>query len=677
MRRAVVAVVLVLAAWPAVAVAAPPEPLGMTCEPLAGVRFCPGNGTSERVPSFDGIPLDVDVTLPAVGEGPWPTIVLLQGLGGQKRQLEPDAPQAGPGRGPKILPETFHHNNTYFAEQGFAVVAYSSRGFGESCGAGGAPAAQLQPAPCDRGFVRVNDARYEAHDTQYLLGLLVDEGVSQAGALGATGFSYGGGMALTLGYLGNRTMQPDGSLVRWKSPKGVPLAMTAVYGQWLWSDLVSSFLPNGRFLDFDPSTNDDSAEPLGVVIQSYLNGLVGLATLDGYVITPQLAGSQDEPWDLISKVARLTTGEPYGDDVVAISDEFRAFHGGFGLRGKPAAILLESGWNDDVFPPAESLRVYNDLRSRNPKADVSMLLGDYGHARAANKPAVGRAFNDAAAAFFRSRLQGRGRGPRPGSVLAYVSKCPASEPDVGPFRARSWEALQQRAGVVLRGEGTQTVDSGGGDPTVGQQFDPIPQTNPLGTGDPCKTIAETESSGTAVYKLESKGFTMLGLPTIRANVDTSGANGQLAGRLWDVSPEGRQRLVTRAVYRLEPDQSGPIVFQLRGNGYTFEAGHTIKLELAPSDSPQFRASNGSFNVQVSDLVAELPVPAAQRCSLRIRLPRGGARRLVVRQGGRTVRVVGAKKLRGRRVVVRGLRVGKARIVLRVRSGKRARTVRVC
>src|SRR5206468_3350678 len=98
--------------------------------------------------------------------------------------------------------------------------------------------------------------RYEGRDTQYLLGLLVDEGIAKPGALGATGFSYGGGIAVSLGYLYDKVRLPDGAYVRWRSPKGVPLSMTAIYGQWTWSDLLASFLPNGRFLDFDPATDD-------------------------------------------------------------------------------------------------------------------------------------------------------------------------------------------------------------------------------------------------------------------------------------------------------------------------------------------------------------------------------------------------------------------------------------
>jgi hypothetical protein len=60
------------------------------------------------------------------------------------------------------------------------------------------------------------------------------------------------------------------------------------------------------------------------------------------------------------------------------------------------------------------------------------------------------------------------------------------------------------------------------------------------------------------------------------------------------------------VYRLVADQTGPIAWQLNGNGYHFAPGHAVKLELAASHAPTYRRSNGGFTVVVGDLVAELP-----------------------------------------------------------------------
>ena len=80
----------------------------------------------------------------------------------------------------------------------------------------------------------------------------------------------------------------------------------------------------------------------------------------------------------------------------------------------------------------------------------------------------------------------------------------------------------------------------------------------------------------------------------------------LAARLWSV--RGRsQRLVSRGVYRLRPNQRGRIAFQLFGNGYRFgPPPNRVKLELVGSDPNFLRRSNGRFSVRVSRLRVELP-----------------------------------------------------------------------
>ena len=63
------------------------------------------------------------------------------------------------------------------------------------------------------------DDRFEVRDAQYLISVLADEGVAQPQKIGATGYSYGGGISMALAALRDRTMMPDGSLVPWKSPE--------------------------------------------------------------------------------------------------------------------------------------------------------------------------------------------------------------------------------------------------------------------------------------------------------------------------------------------------------------------------------------------------------------------------------------------------------------------------
>jgi hypothetical protein len=69
-------------------------------------------------------------------------------------------------------------------------------------------------------------------------------------------------------------------------------------------------------------------------------------------------------------------------------------------------------------------------------------------------------------------------------------------------------------------------------------------------------------------------------------------------------------LVTRGAYRLSASQSGPVAFQLHGNGYAFGPGHKAKLVLLGSDIPYLRPSNNlAFFVRVSHLTVSLPTVA--------------------------------------------------------------------
>jgi hypothetical protein len=99
---------------------------------------------------------------------------------------------------------------------------------------------------------------------------------------------------------------------------------------------------------------------------------------------------------------------------------------------------------------------------------------------------------------------------------------------------------------------------------------------------------------------------MLGRPTVRAQIETTGNFGEIVARLWDLTPDGQQRLVDRGVYSLENNQSGRIVFQLHGNGYRFGQGHRVALQLLGRDSPYYQASNGVFAVRVAYLSVRLP-----------------------------------------------------------------------
>ncbi|MFL5869000.1 MAG: hypothetical protein ACJ766_18000, partial [Thermoleophilaceae bacterium] len=127
----------------------------------------------------------------------------------------------------------------------------------------------------------------------------------------------------------------------------------------------------------------------------------------------------------------------------------------------------------------------------------------------------------------------------------------------------------------------------------------------------CRTVDAARDANNACYSLPTvtgSGYTLLGAPTVVATARTGGPYPQIQARLWDVSPEGKQTMVTRGAYAPDPAASGrPILFQLHPNGWHFLAGHVAKLELLGRDSPYGQASNTPFRVTLSRLRLELPV----------------------------------------------------------------------
>jgi predicted acyl esterase len=652
-RRGSLAVAFAIALLSPAAASAAPTPFGLDCVAENGVRFCQNNGSTERVATFDGVPLDADVTLPPEGDGPFPTIVMLHGWGGSKTSFQTDDPAAGHG-----------YNNVAFAQRGYAVLTYSARGFGNSCGASPSRTPdclqQLQNGgdQSATGWIHLKDRRREAHDTQHLLGRLVDEGIADPNALGATGVSYGGGESIELAYLRDKTQLPDDTYVPWTSPeKKIPLSLTAAWPRWPWSDLVSALMPNGRFLDFDNSTADQSRFPLGIPIQSYILGLYALGSSSGWIAPP----GADPHADLATWNARVLAGEPTNDpQSEQIANEIYDYHQGFGCAGctdEPAPMLLQSGWTDDLFPPREALRVYNSLRAANPNAEVALQFGDLGHARGQNKDNADDHFNAQGAAFLDEHLRGGAgaAGPAAGSITAFTQTCPSDAPAQGPFTAPVWHQVHPGAVRFSGVDEPQAVSSTGGSAQTAATLDPI-----AGDG-ACATVPNAQDAGTVIVDgPKTGGFTLLGLPTVKVDVNITGDYAQLDSRLWDVAPDGTRTLVSRGAYRLEADQSDKrVTFQLWGNGWRFERGHMPQLELLGRDPPYLRPSNTQFTVNVSNVQVELPV-----------LERSGTQPGVVppRIGGGEA---GKKQRLKVRVKPRRVRAGKRkRFTFRVRAGGR-------
>jgi hypothetical protein len=169
MRRGGVLAAVALCAVLGMGATAHAAPLDLgSCGAKEDVYQCSG-----LAKTWDGVPLDTTVTLPAAGAAHLPLVVEINGFGNSKYEyLDPES-------------KAYTDNAYGWAKAGYAVLTYTARGLWGSCGT---PESRLaNPDACARGYIHLADTRYEVRDAQYLIGLLVDEGVADPDRIGATG----------------------------------------------------------------------------------------------------------------------------------------------------------------------------------------------------------------------------------------------------------------------------------------------------------------------------------------------------------------------------------------------------------------------------------------------------------------------------------------------------------
>jgi predicted acyl esterase len=583
-----VAALAAVALWAPAAQAAPPASVfggQVPCTAQAGgVTFCSDDPRS-TAPAWDGVPIDVNVALPAeaqFGPGPYPLMMMFHGYGGEKLGLSA---------------------MRRWLERGYATFSMTDRGFHESCGS--AASRTAAGAACDNGYIRLIDNRYEVRDAQEFAGQLADEGLIEPQNVGSIGGSYGGGMSMALGALRDRKVMPDYSLVPWTSPMGKPMRIAAAAPNIPWTDLAYSLQPNGSTLDY--LADADYTGPIGVEKQSYVGGLYfsGLAAPGFYA--PE---GTDPTADITAWREMINAGEPYGAAAQAILDEITQHHSSYYIDHSipPAPMLMSSGFTDDLFPADETIRFYNRTRTEYPDDEhLALFFGDFGHMRGQNKSDVGDALDAAQKAWMDYYVKGVGSAPDEG-VTAYTETCPGAAPSGGPYSAQTWAKIA-KGEVRYESKPAKTIEPKAGDPAIAARF------NPIG-GAACTTADGADQPGSASYRLEpapAGGYTLLGAATVIAKFTLSGDTSQVAARLLDVGPDGQETLVARGLWR--PATGGPTkqVFQLHPNGWTFAEGHVAKLELLPADTnPGItggygRASNDQQPVTVKQLELRLPV----------------------------------------------------------------------
>ncbi len=540
-----------------------------------GTRFCGGANT--HVATFDGLAIDVNVALPpapASGrDGDYPLVMVFHGYGGSELGLS--ALQR-------------------WTRKGYAAFSMSDRGFGRSCGGKD----QLAEPACASGYIRLMDTRYEVRDAQTFAGMLVDEGIVDRKRIGAAGGSYGGGLSMSLAALRNRVMLEDGSLTPWVSPAGKPMRIAAAIPEIPWTDLANALMPNGATLDY--VADAPYGDRIGVLKQTFVAGLFASGLAAGRYAEP----GTDPDADVITWWAAINAGEPYeGNPIVPdVLDEVTTHHSSYYIDHSiaPAPLLISNGWTDDLFPVNEAIRFYNRTRSEHPKAPISLFFLDYGHMRGQNKAADIELLKTAQARWLGYYVKRRKQGKPPfQGVQALTQTCPKGAPSAGPYSAESWATIA-RGEIRMSDAAARTIAPLAAD-TAGLSYDPV------AGGGACAT-APSPSEG-VVYDFPAasgSGFTLLGAPTVIADVDSPGPHSQIAARLLDVAPDGRATLVARGLFR--PAQGAARrVLQLNPNGYRFAAGHVARVQLLPADVPYSRITTGQLPVTLSNAEVRLPV----------------------------------------------------------------------
>jgi len=559
------------------------------------VRGQVGSGSNGLVLSPDGAAkLDVDVTLPANGAGPFPLVVMLHGVGGSRDG-------------------NWERAATY-AARGYAVLDYTARGYWENTCEDGALSSTVRGAnelyeseqePNHACRTQLASRHYEIKDTQHLAGLMVDgslvAGVTADAAIGVMGSSYGGGQTWMLTRANT-----------WRSPAGTKVEIAAAVPIIGWTDLLDALLPNGRASDvktFNTKTADLKerlAERIGVARESYFStfylGMAGAAQfkLPGYL----------NAW-----YEAVLEGEPYTDATNPVMAEFagRLLSERSALymprgSGKPAILSIQ-GFTDGVFTASQVLNMYNLLnRNAESRYPMNMYFGDYGHPTAQAKRAESKYVDKLIEKWFDFYLRGEGKKPSP-SVQARTTRCDDEKLPGALYSARTWADLQDSGELTAELDLDGTLDTSVED-TRARVIKPI-DTDAASNGvdySGCRSTNAPLADGNLAASSDAltRPLTMLGLPTVSLTAAPEFEDMYISARLWDVDGT-RRTLVDRGVFRLQSASEQSALFKLFGNAYTFAEGHRVELELTANDSRSFLESNADGTIDISDVKLTIPL----------------------------------------------------------------------
>ena len=612
-RSAVAAVLAALAtAAPAAAQSAPFD----SCPAYGDQRIC-----TAQVPSFDGAPLDVDLTLPQGGGARHPLMILLHGFGNDKREWE-SLDDAGDGA------DKLRWNSHWFARHGFYVLTYTARGFRSAQ----SPTAEYQPPTpggtslsLPSGTIQIKSRDVEIRDTQYLASLVADTFADvDRDRVAVSGGSYGGGESWL------QAADPV-----WDDFTTPALHLQVAVPKYPWSDLGFALAPNGRRSAGAPDSPTGDGFPIGTAKASYITGLFARGEQQGrFEEGTRTTPTEEGPINVPAWNARIVgVGDPYraADPVITQArrglTEFRSAYyqdeRWAAQAGDPqTAIFSISGWTDDLFEAIESFRMFGYFKALNPRWPVEVAVADVGHARAQNRPAQWQRLNDQAWQFLLSNLSGA--HTQETTVSSQPTLCGTANDDSAQMlTATTPEGLAAGSLRVAYARGAVLDQSSGADDPDGPATDAIVGglVAPGRPSDGCTQSARSSEQQTTGYTALSAPLptprTYIGLGRVEVPYVLAGTGATLHARVWDVAPDGTALLVTRGTYRLDTlaagdadPPAGTVRLPLYGNHWPLDAGHRIRLDLQEVDTPTFRPTNLVNTLTLAPPALELPTRQA-------------------------------------------------------------------
>lgn len=492
----------------------------------------------------DPVTLDARVVIPE-GECPCPGIIWNHGYGGSKK---------GDGSEREML-----------AKQGYVVLSYTSRGFGDTPGQ-----VDLMGAKERQDLLDAVDWFIDPN-SEVVGGQVIPDAIGQIGA------SYGGFHAWSLA----RSNHPAVKTV-------ITIATaTELYEAIAPNDVEMLTWANGFYATGYRPEEDNYSQAFHRIVAEMNTGL----------------NNQDVRTELASRAMKRR------------------------WRNVRIPVFIIQGINDGLFPANQAMEAYEKLTARD--VETRLYLGGIGHPPAvsggpevdyvydqalqwfdwhlkgenvplANEPSV----EIANAGYFNSVWDGTVRHADELSAPGITLNLCASTPVGGTLSAEPCpNALPVAMTNTFAGSGYAHEPVTGG--YLQEEGVPIVDTTNL------PSVVKFQSAPMAEdATLDLAGIPRFDLQVASAHQLPVGARGALAAfqldpKIWDVAPDGTATMITRGAFSEQVDAAAPgttplhqVTFDAFAAFYELKAGHSLRITLATEDAPYLRPTTHPFVVTV-------------------------------------------------------------------------------